>query len=256
LSHHLLPRHSSLQDSSGGCDVFFRGGFGFSSGVVPAAGDHVRVIAPLDQFNGLLEVHADANNPAHNIVVLDSGNPLPTPAYLDFSSINVATMEYTNEGRYMIVSNVFLGMTNVQTTANSIIFMTNLTGQVFNLLVPSGPAIETLARTLPGAFAVSVRGVISQSTSTVPPTNGYSMLWTLVADIEVGSPPVQTIPLIIHLNGTNAVLEWTDASFYLQSTPDINGTFNYVPGASSPSYTVPATNSHLFFRLINVPPAG
>lgn len=249
-----------IQDSSGGCDVFFRGGFGFSSGVVPGQGQHVRVTGNLDQFAGLLEFHPIAENPTHNIEVLDGGatQALPAPLPFSFETINPTYMEHTVEGAYVVVSNVFLALTNGlgQTVGGERILMTNLTGQIFILQVPNTPLVETLAQALPGAFAKSVRGVMSQAASGTGLTNGYSILWTLVADIEVGSPPVQTIPLIIHLNGTNAVLEWTDASFYLQSTPDINGTFNYVPGASSPSYTVPATNSHLFFRLINVPPGG
>ncbi|HEY4983785.1 MAG TPA: hypothetical protein VIJ24_01855, partial [Verrucomicrobiae bacterium] len=249
-----------IQDSSGGCDVFFRGGFGFSSGVVPGQGQHVRVTGNLDQFAGLLEFHPIAENPTHNIEVLDGGatQALPTPLPFSFETINPTYMEHTVEGAYVVVSNVFLALTNGlgQTVGGERILMTNLTGQIFILQVPNTPLVETLAQALPGAFAKSVRGVMSQSASGIGLTNGYSILWTLVADIEVGTPPVPSVPLVIHLNGTNAVLEWTDASFYLQSAPDINGTFNYVPGASSPSYTVPATNSHLFFRLINVPPGG
>jgi hypothetical protein len=63
------------------------------------------------------------------------------------------------------------------------------------------------------------------------------------------------IPLFIQLNGTNAVLTWSGSAFFLQSSTNIQGTYNTIPGAASP-YTVPATNSHLFFRLINVPPGG
>jgi hypothetical protein len=57
------------------------------------------------------------------------------------------------------------------------------------------------------------------------------------------------IPLFIQLNGTNAVLTWSGSAFFLQSSTNIQGTYNTIPGAASP-YTVPATNSQTYFRLI------
>jgi len=52
-------------------------------------------------------------------------------------------MELTYEGRYVIVSNVFLGLTNASGVilSGGSVFMTNLSGQVFRLYNPP-PAID------------------------------------------------------------------------------------------------------------------
>jgi hypothetical protein len=247
-----------IQDSSGGMDVFFRGGFGLGfDGTVPSAGQHVRITGPLEQFNGLLEIHPVDGNPNHNIEVLDGGaaQSLPTPQNFDFTTLpSVTIMEESLEGRYLVVSNVFLAVTNASTRmeAGKPVFMTNLTGQVFNLLVPNTINIDSNGKFLPGPFATSVRGVMSQSTTIAIPTNGYSILICLVSDIEVGTPPstaLGPIPLNIQLIGTDAVLTWTNSSFFLQSSTNVQGTYNTIPGAASP-YTNPAIGLQNYYRLV------
>ena len=56
------------------------------------------------------------------------------------------------------------------------------------------------------------------------------------------------IPLAIQLNGTNAILAWTNAAFGLQSAPALDGSFTDVNGASSP-YTNPISATQKYFRL-------
>ena len=57
------------------------------------------------------------------------------------------------------------------------------------------------------------------------------------------------IPLNIQLMGGNAILDWSDPSFSLQSAPAVTGVYTNVSGASSP-YTNAATSPQQFFRLL------
>lgn len=191
-----------FQDDSGaGMDLFFyTGTAGFS---LPNIGDHIRVTGQLSQYQGALEIQLTAN-PAHKLEVLSSGNSLPTPKVFDFSKgIDPKVMEgyITNgttvvpaiEGAYMIISNVFLGITNSGGTLSpdQPIILTNLTGQKFTMRVPNNALAQTTFTPLPGAFAKSVRGVISQiQTSGTVLTNNYQMFYDLQSNIEVGTPPV------------------------------------------------------------------
>ncbi len=56
------------------------------------------------------------------------------------------------------------------------------------------------------------------------------------------------IPVHIQLFGNKAVLTWTNASFALQTAPDVTGTYTNIIGATSP-WTNPITGSRNFFRL-------
>jgi hypothetical protein len=59
---------------------------------------------------------------------------------------------------------------------------------------------------------------------------------------------VSPIPLNIQLNGTNAVLTWTNPAFALQAAPQPTGVYTGILGATSP-HTNPATDAQRFFRL-------
>ena len=239
-----------VQDGTGGVNVFYRGGFSF-----PNTGDHVRITAPLDQFNGGLEMAPINGNPSHTIENLGVGT-VPDPQFFNFTTLPTSVvMEETNEGRYMVVSNVFLAVTNADAhlVGNEIIFMTNLTGQVFRMTVANNPMLGPIGYTLPGSFATSVRGVMSQSqTSGTVLTNGYSLILTDFSQIEVGTPPVivNPIPLNIQLSGANVVLTWSDASFNLQSATNVAGPYTMISGATSP-FTTNTAASQLFFRLFH-----
>lgn len=237
-----------IQDSTGGIDIFHRGGFPVN---LPNVGDEVRVTGPLLQFNGLLEFAPTNANPTHSIEVLSSGNPMPTPLYFDFTTVNPAVMESTYEGRYVVVSNVFLGLTNSSVIlSGGTVFMTNLTGQVFRLFNPA-PAIDPQGLT-PPEFAVSVRGVMTQNDNTSPFDSGYSIFLLQFADIEAGTPPSPAPtpePLVIQQSGSDVTLTWTNSAFSLQAAPLVNGTYTNIPSAVSP-YTTPISGNQRYFRLI------
>jgi len=101
-------------------------------------------------------------------------------------------MEEQLEGRYMVVSNVFIGVSSSASgyfTANGTIYMTNGSGKVFYGLVPNNAMIDIVGYPMPGNFAKSLRGVISQNqTSGAVLTNYYSILLAQGADLEIGTP--------------------------------------------------------------------
>src|ERR1035437_4045054 len=240
-----------VQDGTGGVDVFFRGGFPF-----PNFGDHVRITAPLLQFNGVLEMAPINGNPAHSVEILGPGTP-PAPQYFSFTTLPSPTvMEESIEGRYLVISNVFLDVTNQvdkHLAGNEIINMTNLTGQVFHMIVANNPLLGPPGNFLPGPFATSVTGVMSQTqTSGAVLTNGYNIILSDFSQITVGTPPVIVpIPLNIQLSGANVVLTWSDASFSLQSSTIVTGPYTTISGASSGFTTNINSNSQQFFRLIH-----
>jgi hypothetical protein len=235
-----------VQDSTGGVDVFYRGGFPF-----PNFGDHVRITAPLLQFNGVLEMAPINGNPAHSVEILGSGSP-PAPQYFSFATLPSPTvMEESIEGRYLVISNVFLGITNadLHLVGNEIIFMTNLTGQVFHMIVANNLLLGPPGNFLPGPFATSVTGVMSQSqTSGTVLTNGYEIILSDFSQITVGTPPLLPVLLNIQLSGTNVVLTWSDASFSLQSATIVTGPYTTITGASS-GFTTNTALAEMFFRL-------
>ena len=175
-----------IQDTNGyGCDVFFRGGFYMGN-----AGDKVRVTAPLLQFQGALELAPVNGNPAHSIELLSTGNPLPTPQFFDFTTLPTPTnMEEQLEGRYMVVSNIFIGTTNAHFNAGGTVFLTNGAAARFFATVPNNPYVDIVGYSLGGTFAKSIRGVMYQNqTSGTALTNFYSILLAQGADIEYGTP--------------------------------------------------------------------
>ena len=240
-----------IQDETGGIDVFYYTANGPFLGAIPNAGDLLRVTAPLAQFNGLLEFSPTNANPTHELTLLSSGNPVPAPLFFDFTTINPAVMESTYEGRLVVVSNVFLAVTNTSgvVVSGQSIYMTNLTGQTFRLINPQ-PAIEPQGFPVP-AFATSVRGVMTQfDNSAVPLDAGYNMYLLRNSDIEAGTPPFGPTPepLTIQVLGTDVVLSWTQPAFNLQASSEVTGGYTNITGATSP-YTYPLSEGKKFFRL-------
>jgi hypothetical protein len=239
-----------VQDGTGGMDVFFRGGFPF-----PSTGDHVRITAPLLQFNGLLEAAPVNGNPAHKVEILDSGNPLPVPQYFDFTTLPTAQiLEENIEGRYMVISNVFLGTTNAvaNLVGGEVIFMTNSTSQVFKMTVANNPALGPVGYPLPGNYAKSIVGVMSQAqTSGTVLTNSYSIVLSDFSQIEFATPSVAPIPLTFTSSAGSFTLSWSDPSFSLQSSTNVAGPYSTISGAASPFTTNTTSNAQMFFRLIH-----
>ena len=238
-----------IQSGGYGMDVFHRGGFPTE---LPAQGDLVRVTAQLLSFNGLLEFAAVSANPTHKIQVLSSGNPVPAAQLFNFGTSSAANWEYVVEGSLVVISNVYIGKTNgnALVLAGETMFLTNLTGQVLRMVNPV-PAIGPQGTT-PPAFAASVTGVISQNTGTLPATNGYSVLWTTLADVVAGTPPAPgPTPenIVFATSGSNLILSWAQTNWTgLMTGTNVTGVTNAVIGATSP-YTNSLSGSENYFRL-------
>ena len=100
-----------LQDNTGGIDVFWSGAP--ASNNLPAAGDIVKVTAPLAEFDGLLEIEPVAGNSLESVQIISTGNPLPAAQPLPFDpSLTGNQAEMNNlQSSYFVASNVFLAAT-------------------------------------------------------------------------------------------------------------------------------------------------
>jgi hypothetical protein len=208
-----------IQDSSGGIAVFWLGAPASTN--LPPAGALVQVTGPLANFSGLLEIEpVFTNQPLQNVVVLSTGNPLPTPQPLPFDpnmQNNPATMEKL-EGSYFVASNVMLNLSTPTFAANASDPTTNLAyhvlsdtnavynftftndvGQTFILFVNSHTDIP--GQTKPTG-PVTIYGVLGQFVSSSPYIGGYEFTPSRYADI---------ISYVHAINVLSNVNHWGDA---------------------------------------------
>lgn len=179
-----------LQDETGGIATFWTGG---TNGFIPRAGDKVRVTAPMDHFNGLLQLAPDFANPAHKVERLGADNPLPAPRLVNPTELIVLTpaeIEADWEGRLLTVTNVTLsnpaGLVSFPGSGN--LTVTDEAGAPFTLRVDSRTDLG--GQPVPhGPFAVI--GVLAQYDTSAPHDSGYQLLPTRYADIIAARiPPV------------------------------------------------------------------
>ena len=188
-----------IQDNSGGVAVFWSGAAASTN--LPPAGALVSVTAPLNSFDGLLEIEPVFGNALHNVTVISTNNPLPTPQPLPFDPNiqNNATAMEMLEGSYFVASNVMLYLntpnfvssandptTNLayhvrsDTSAAYNITFTNGAGQTFILFVNSHTDIPGQPKP---TGPVTVYGVLGQFVSASPYIGGYEFTPTRLADI-------------------------------------------------------------------------
>ena len=180
-----------LQDATGGIAISWRGQ---SVESLPPAGARVRVVGPVLQSDGLLQVAPVAGDPVHSLRVLEEGVPLPEPVELDLEWLSDAVRMESLEGRRVRVSGVTVDtgsplfparganvtLTSVETGASAVLRVegdskgawVDLAGQP----KPSGP--------------FTVTGVWSQDDASRPYTQGYRLVPTRYADlVPAGYPP-------------------------------------------------------------------
>ncbi len=184
-----------MQDNTGGIAVFVSGG----AGVVPPAGAKVRVTAPLTHFNGLLEFRVTASNPQHSVTTLSTGHPLPDPTPFDFNwQFDPATIEL-QEGKYIVISNVFLDLTTPAfKTGGENVIITGEFGETFILWVDARTDIGGQAKP---ATPVTILGVLGQFDTSNPRTSDYQIIPSRFADIVsiVKAPTVRFTNILEHL---------------------------------------------------------
>ena len=186
-----------LQDTSAGIAVFWRGG----ASHLPRAGDLVRVTAPLAQFNGLLELAPVAGKAGHKVTVLSLGNPLPLPMSFEFGWQADPDYMEQMEGKYVVVSNVFLDLTTPVFSAGAAyrsVMMTNGASDTFVLFVN---AQTDLHNQFKPTGPVTILGVLGQYDPTSPYTSGYELIPSRFADFQSPSkaPAIQFTNVLTEL---------------------------------------------------------
>ena len=175
-----------FQDDTAGIAVYFRNG----KSSHPKAGDKVRVSAPLDHYNGLLQFVPDAGNAMHQVKVVSSDNALPEPAKLDFMQWDdPATMEAL-EGSLVVAAEVEVdtgGSSKFSSGANYT--LTDANGMTFTLRIDSRIK-SIIGQPFPGT-AFNVTGVLSQYMRDRPREGGYQLMPTRIEDIS--GPKLPTI---------------------------------------------------------------
>jgi hypothetical protein len=167
-----------MQDGDYGIAVFHAG----AAGVVPAFGDRVRVIAPVTQFNGLLELVPDASDETTSVTVLSSGNATPEPVELDFNSAFDPAVIDALEGRLVKATDVTIDISNGTTfPTGGNLTLTDSFGGTFTLRVDARTDIGGQA--VPEGLATII-GPLAQFDTSAPRTEGYQILPSRYADIE------------------------------------------------------------------------
>lgn len=95
-----------IEDNSGGMDIFWDGAAASTN--LPPAGALVKVTAPLDDFDGLLEMEPLFSDKQETVIIVSTNNPLPTPQPLPFDSnvVNNTAQMFAMQSSYFVASNV------------------------------------------------------------------------------------------------------------------------------------------------------
>lgn len=229
-----------VEDTTGGMAVFWRGQ---SAEGLPPAGSRVRVVGPVVQSGGLLQLAPEVGHPVHAVTVLEQDLPLPDPVELDFEWLSDAVRMEALEGRRVRVSGVTLDtrsplfpekganltLTSVETEAtltlrldgDSLSARVDLAGQP----KPTGP--------------FSVTGVWSQSDSSRPFSGGYRLLPTRYEDLVLdGLPPevrwTVTLENLLR-TGDAATNDFTEQVLRPGETLQLKAEFSDVAGEVQPA---------------------
>ena len=175
-----------FQDDTAGIAVYFRNG----KSSHPKAGDKVRVSAPLDHYNGLLQFVPDASNALHLVKVVSSDNALPEPAQLDFMQWDDPAAMEALEGSLVVAAEVEVdtgGSSKFSSGANYT--LTDANGMTFTMRIDSRIK-SIIGQPFPGT-AVKITGVLSQYMRDRPREGGYQLMPTRIEDIS--GPKLPTI---------------------------------------------------------------
>lgn len=182
-----------LQDATGGIVVNWRGAGAES---LPPAGARVRVVGPVVQVAGLLELAPWTADPLHSVTVLEEGLPLPEPVELEMDAgwLSDPVRMESLEGRRVRVSGVTMS-TSTPLFANrgaNLTLTSAETGATVVLRVEGdtlGAWVDLAGQPKP-AGPFSVIGVWSQGDTTRPHTGGYRLVPTRYTDLVLdGRPP-------------------------------------------------------------------
>jgi hypothetical protein len=201
-----------IQDSTGGIAIFWSGAAAASH--MPPAGAVVTVVAPISEFDGLLELEPVFTNVFHSVTTNSTNGILPTPLALPFDPFvltNGNLMQKHMIGEYFGATNVILDQSDGPTFTSSAndpltngvpgsqiitlpiynasttnsgtrtnVTATNMNGQTITIFYNSHSDIPGAAKPV---GPVTVYGVMSIFSSGTPYTSGYEFTPTRLADI-------------------------------------------------------------------------
>jgi hypothetical protein len=195
-----------LQDGSGdGINIFAT----LASSFRPQLGDVVTWVGPLANFQGNIELSADASNPSTSYTVLSNDVAgLPAAKVIPYNAVT-NNMQFTMTnlvGSVVMLTNVYFtnsaipitGATSTSTT------VTNTSGQNFSLFF-SAQDLDTQGQTLPD-FAWSVIGILTINTNNAL-NKGLAVTVTHFTDIVTNAPAAVSISTA-H-TGNSTTLSWT-----------------------------------------------
>ena len=175
-----------IQDSTAGINLFSFSALSSSLNL----GDRVRVTGKIDQFQGKTEL---VPLTVGDVILLSTGNPLPTPQVVTISQVGEAT-----EGKLVRILSVHL--VNAAQWPGA--------GSDANVLVSNG--VDTLVMRIdketnidgspPPSQPFNVVGIGNQFTTSIPPNNGYQILPRSLSDIVTGVENEPGIPRTFELS--------------------------------------------------------
>jgi len=170
-----------MQDETAGIAVYWT--YAPGDTYLPPAGALVEVVAPVVNFNGLLELSPSLTNPLHSVTILSTGNPLPAPTPLPFDPAVISDPAVMDalEGLYVVATNVTLDQSSaVFQSVSAGEQITNVLGQTFTMYINAYTDIP--GRKKP-TTSVTIYGVLGQYDNSSPYTSGYQLIPTRYADI-------------------------------------------------------------------------
>ena len=197
-----------IEDVTGGIAIYDLTTNNYLNGAV--RGDSITITGLLVDYNGLLEMNP--NSPA---IIHSTGNILPSPQIINPSQIGETT-----ESELIRIDNAIFSQAGNMFTNTTYDFISN--GQQGKIFInANSPLLGTF---IPGA-PVSIIGISSQYTFSVPANDGYQIL------------PRDTIDLILPTNImiTSSVIQnnITTNSFELSWNTSMNGTTNCYYGTTN-----------------------
>jgi plastocyanin/predicted extracellular nuclease len=183
------------------------------TGYIVTEGDQIRIIGTLSQFNGLAQISGDS------IVVLSTGNPIPTPTV-------VTTLDESTESELNRINGVTI--LDPSQWSNS--------GSGFNVDISNGTdtfsmridnEVDLYSQPVPvGMF--DVVGIGGQFDGSDPRNSGYQILPRYTADIIFPAPPVYDFHISEIMPGSvdsdpMTSPDWFEITNYGSTTVDLTG---------------------------------
>jgi hypothetical protein len=206
-------------------------------------GDQVRVIGVVGHFNGLAQINADS------IVVISSGNPLPTP-------VVITQMSESTESQLIRFNNATIVNPAQWTNAGSG-FNVDITDGVNTIVLRIDADVNLYSQPAPvGTF--DVIGIGGQFDNSAPHNSGYQFLPRYTADIIYPFVPEYKLAITEVMSGSNlpntsASPDWWELTNYGIDPINLDG-FSWdddreLPGAVTfPNITILPGERFVIFR--------